>query len=157
VSHALQRLVDARSIEPFAAHDDEIVGRWRVAVGAFHDARRVQTVEMRVSVCYQAGLQAAITLVRNAGYRVRSAPGGHHYVAFATLSALDEPALSRVGEEMNRLRRRRHDAVYDWREPGEADELNPEQLERVVSELLAIGYGVLVRSRPAVAAVLARP
>ena len=75
-----------------------------MAVGAFHDSRRVLTVEMRVSVCYQAGLQAAITLIRNAGYRLRSAPGGHHFVTFAPLSALSEPALARVADEMDRLR-----------------------------------------------------
>ncbi len=109
-------------------------------------------------MCYQAGLQAAIALVRNAGYRLRSAPGGHHYVVFATLSALGEPALARVADEMNRLRRRRHDAVYDWREPGEAaDELNPEQLEQAVSELLEIGFEILTRTRPAVSDVLTRP
>jgi len=121
---ALQRLLDARSIEPFPAADDEIASRWRVAVGAFHDSRRVLMVEIRVSVCYQAGLQAAITLVRSAGYRLRSAPGGHHYVAFAALAGLGSPELTRLGEAMNRLRRRRHDAVYDYREAEEGDDLN---------------------------------
>lgn len=143
--------------EPFPAPDEEIVSRWRVAVGAFHDSRRVLTVEMRVSVCYQAGLQGAMTLVRSAGYRLRSSPGGHHYAAFATLGALGSAPLARIAEEMNRLRRRRHDAVYDWREEGDADELNPEELDRVVSELLDAGYHVLARSRPAVAAMLTRP
>src|SRR5207253_4470912 len=55
VSAALQRLVDSRSIEAFPASDDEIVGRWAVAVGSFHDSRRVLAVETRISVAYQAG------------------------------------------------------------------------------------------------------
>jgi hypothetical protein len=58
---------------------------------------------------------------------------------------------------MNRLRRRRHDAVYDWREEGDADELNPEEMNRVVSEIMEAGCEVLTQARPAIAAMLARP
>ena len=156
MNHALQRLLEARSIEPLAAPDDEIVGRWRVAVGSFHDARRMRTMEIRVSVCYQAGLQAAIALIRNAGYRLRTTPGGHHYVTFATLAALGPPELTRVAEEMNRLRRRRNDAVYDWRDPEEDDELDADELAGIVSELLRAGLETLLQSRPHLAPVLAR-
>jgi hypothetical protein len=155
---ALQRLLDSRSIEPFPAADDEIVGRWAVAVGSLLDSRRVLSVETRISVAYQAGLQGAMTLVRNAGYRLRSSPGGHHYVTFAALAALDEPDLARLGEEMNRLRRTRHEAVYDWRPQAEADqELEPDRLDGIVSDFMKVGLDVLVRTRPQIAGMLARP
>lgn len=151
---ALQRLLDAHSIEAFAATDDEVVGRWRVAVGSFHDSRRVVTVEIRVSVCYQAGLQAAIALIRNAGYRLRSAPGGHHYVAFATLAALGPAELTRLADELNRLRRRRHEAVYDWRENEETSAQAAEELDRTVEQILRAGLEVLLQTRPQLASVL---
>lgn len=158
MSAALQRLVDSRSIEAFPASDDEIVGRWAVAVGSFHDSRRVLAVETRISVAYQAGLQGAMTLVRNVGYRLRSGPGGHHYVTFAALAAVGAPDLARLGDEMNRLRRSRHEAVYEWRDETEAaDELDPDGLDRVVAEFMELGYAALVSARPQIAGRLVRP
>jgi hypothetical protein len=155
---ALQRLLDGRSIEPFPATDEEVTARWRVAVGAFHDSRRVVTVEMRVSVSYQAALQAALTLVRSAGYRLRSTAGGHHYTTFATVAALETGDLAHLADEMSRLSRRRHRAVYDWHDPDDAEEeLDPTRLERAVAELMDAAHRSLVRTRPQIAERLVPP
>jgi hypothetical protein len=155
---ALQRLLDSRSIEPFPVTAEEVVARWRVAVGSFNDSRRVVTAEMRIAVSYQAALQAALTIVRSAGYRLRSTAGGHHYTTFATVAALEAGDLAHLANEMSRLSRRRHRAVYDWHDPDDADEeLDPDRLERAVAELMNTAYRVLVRTRPEIVGLLVSP
>ena len=155
---ALKRLLDSRSIEPFPATDEEVTARWKAAVGSFQDSRRVVTAEMRIAVSYQAGLQAASTVVRSAGYRLRSTPGGHHYTTFATLAALQAGDLAGLANELSRSSRRRHRAVYDWHGPDDAeDELDPAPLERAVADLMDAAYRALVRERPALAGVLVPP
>lgn len=155
---ALERLLEARSIEIASATDEEVTSRWRVAVGTFQDSRRVVTVEMRIAVAYQAALQAAMTLMRSAGYRLRSTPGGHHHATFATVAALADGDLRHLANELNRLSRRRHRAVYDWHDPDEAEEqLDPLQLERAVAELMEAAHRALAAERPEIAGVLAPP
>jgi hypothetical protein len=155
---ALQRLVEGRSIEPFPATDEEVTSRWRVAVGTFHDSRRVVTVETRIAVAYQAALQAAMALMRSAGYRLRTTPGGHHYTTFATVAALADGDLRHLANELNRLSRRRHRAVYDWHDPDEAEEqLDPLKLERAVAELMEAAHRALAAERPDIAGFLVPP
>jgi hypothetical protein len=155
---ALQRLLDGRAIEPFPATDEEVTARWRVAVGSFHDSRRVVTAEMRIAASYQAALQAAATIVRCGGYRLRATPGGHHYTTFATAAALEAGDLANLANELSRLSRRRHRAVYDWHDPNDGeDDLDPVPLERAVAELMDAAYRALVRTRPALTGVLLTP
>lgn len=154
---ALQRLLDSHSIDPFPATDEEVEARWRVAVGSFQDSRRVVTAEVRIAVSYQAGLQAATTLMRSAGYRLHSSPGGHHYTTFAAVAALESGDLRVLANELSRMSRRRHRAVYDWHDPDEAEaELDPASLERIVADLMSAAYESLIRSRPGLAG-LPRP
>jgi len=146
---ALQRLLDSHSIDPFPATDEEVAARWRVAVGSFQDSRRVVTAEVRIAVSYQAGLQAVTTLMRSAGYRLHASAGGHHYTTFATVAALETGDLRTLANELSRMSRRRHRAVYDWHDPDEAEaDLDPAALERVVADLMHAAYQSLIRTRP---------
>lgn len=73
------------------------------------------------------------------------------------IAALGSPELARLGDAMNRLRRRRHDAVYDWHEPEHGDDLHAEEMERAVGSLLRAGITFIAQTRPAIANDLNEP
>lgn len=117
----LRIMVDSREIEEAEAPDREVVARWHKAEGTSRDAGKDLGQESRLTLYYQAGLQAATALVRAAGFRVLGTD--HHRHTFEAVHALEAGELSRIAREMNAFRRKRHQAIYDWDDtPGDASE-----------------------------------
>lgn len=145
----LQIMVDSREIEAAEAPDREVAARWRKAVGTYRDAGKDLGPDTKLTLYYQAALQAATALVRAAGFRVLGTD--HHRHTFEALRAMDAGELSRIAREMNAFRRSRHQAIYDWDDAlaaGAADEAaGPGELARKVSRMLELGYAWLVANR----------
>lgn len=102
---------------------------------------------------YQAAFRAATALVRAAGFRSRAALGGHHYVTFYALAALDGPELERLADTMQNVRGGRHTALY-----GDEEELDAHDLENaraIVVALLTAVHRALMSLRPSLAGRLA--
>ena len=155
----LQIMVDSREIEAAEAPDREVVARWRKAMGTYRDAAKDLGQDSKLTLYYQAGLQAATTLIRGSGFRVLGTD--HHRHTFEALRALDPGDLSAVARELNTFRRSRHQAVYDWDEtapngaPDEADGLDA--LTRSVDRLMQLSHAWLVVNRPGAADELEHP
>ena len=98
----LQAMIDSRELEQAEAPGAEVAARWKRAVQSYVDSRQDLSPESVVTLGYQAGLQAATTVVRAAGYRVRASHSGHHRTTFEALRALDVPGLSSLGRVMTR-------------------------------------------------------
>jgi hypothetical protein len=151
----LRMMVASREIEEAEAPDREVAVRWRKAVHTYEDARKDLGADSRLTLCYQAGLQAATALIRASGFRVMGSD--HHRHTFEALRALDIGELATIAREMNAFRRSRHQAIYDWddappdgpEEDTAARELD--ELGRNVSRLLEIGLAWLVANRPGAA------
>lgn len=152
----LQIMVGSREIEEAADPDREVIARWRKAVGTYRDAAKDLVDDSRLTLYYQAGLQAATTLIRASGFRVLGTD--HHRHTFEALRALDLGEVSTVAREMNAFRRSRHQAIYDWDDnaPGDGEE-QLDALARSVDRLMTLGHAWLLADRPAVAAALDRP
>lgn len=108
----LQIMVESRELEVAAAPDREVNGRWRKAVVTYQDAAKNLSSDSKLTLYYQAGLQAATALIRASGFRVLGTD--HHRHTFEALRALDLADLSAIAREMNAFRRSRHQAIYDW-------------------------------------------
>ena len=146
----LRIMVDSREIEEADAPDREVAARWRKALATREDAGKDLGADSRLTLYYQAGLQAATALVRAAGFRVLGTD--HHRHTFEAVRALDAGELSHAAREMNAFRRGRHQAVYDWEDTapstaGEAAAL--ESLAGTVGRLVDLGHAWLVQQRPA--------
>jgi hypothetical protein len=160
MTKALQNLLDNRYIEAIPATDAEVLGRWRAAVVSYGDSCRGLAPASRVTLAYQGALQAAIAVVRASGYRVKGAAGGHHYLTFATVAALEQPVLSPLALGMSDRRRERHDSVYHWdQQPGEdrATHLDAAHVDSSARQFLHAAYEWLCNSRPSIAAKLEPP
>lgn len=64
------------------------------------------------TLAYQGALQASTAIIRSAGSRVRGE--GHHHHTFAIAAALDLGEISDAARDLNVIRQRRHEAIYDW-------------------------------------------
>jgi hypothetical protein len=128
----IDRLLEARSLDPVQADDAEVAAIWAAALREWADASvpGLSTAGAFVHV-YQAAFRAATALVRAAGYRVRGAVGGHHYVTFHAVSALGDPELERAADTLQNIRGGRHTALY-----GDDEELEPADLENARSHVL---------------------
>lgn len=150
----IDRLLEARSLELVPADDAEVAGIWAAAVREWADASvpGLSTAGAFVHV-YQAAFRAASALVRAAGYRVRGAVGGHHYVTFHVAGALGDDELETVADTLQNVRGGRHTALY-----GDEEELEPADLETArghVDRLLTLVHQSLTTTRPNLA--IARP
>jgi hypothetical protein len=152
----LQVMVESRELEEAEAPDREVVARWHKAVVTYRDAGKDLGADSRLTLCYQAALQACTALVRAAGFRVLGKD--HHRHTFEAVHALGLGELSSLGRDLSDFRRRRHHAVYDWDDavPGDPADAAAEldELARTVGRLLALGHTWLAASRPAIAAEL---
>lgn len=146
---------DSRELEEVAADGAEIARMWRKAVRSFHDSRMEGLgVDSAVVLAYQSGLQAATTVVRAAGYRVKDTPKGHHRIAFEALTALGIVGVSELGRHLNAFRPTRHAAMYDA-EPESRARLD--EIEEIVGRLLPLAYHWLRSHRPEIAEALVAP
>ncbi|HLM68675.1 MAG TPA: hypothetical protein VK358_14145 [Longimicrobium sp.] len=109
----LQVMLDSRQIETVPAEDEEVLGMWAKAARSLHSSGVAGLDPDSVfTLAYQGALQAATAVVRAAGYRVRG--DGHHHHTFAAAAALDLGELSVAARDLNVIRQRRHEAIYDW-------------------------------------------
>jgi len=145
--HRIDRLVEARNLEPVPAEDAEVAAIWTAALREWSDASvpGLSVAGAFIHV-YQAAFRAATAAVRSAGYRQRGAVGGHHHVTFYALGAVGDDAVERLADAMQGVRGGRHAALY-----GEEEEIEPgdvEKARRTVSELLEHVHRWLRRTRP---------
>ena len=143
----IDRLLEARSLEEMAADDVEIAAIWAAALREWADASvpGLSTAGAFVHV-YQAAFRAATALVRAAGYRVRGALGGHHYVTFHAVAALGDEEMERAADTLQNIRGGRHTALY-----GDEEELETKDLDNArghVSRLLHLVHAALTVTRP---------
>jgi hypothetical protein len=154
--HRLERLLEARSIEEMPADDGEVAAIWEAALREWSDSAVTGLSVAGAFVhVYQAGFRAAAAVVRAAGYRPRSAVGGHHYLTFYAAAALGDETIERGADMLQDIRGDRHLALY-----GADDELDPEELGRArarVGEFLGSVHGWLAAQRPALTSRLRRP
>jgi hypothetical protein len=150
----LQELINSRRLEPSSASDTEVATRWKIAIGSLETAELPGiNVRNAVGECYQGALQAATAVLRCAGYTVIGA--AHHHSTFAAVAALDAGELSQVARELNRLRARRHEAIYDWEIA-----VTPEDFDILFAHTRALfrhAHAYLTAARPALASTLQRP
>jgi hypothetical protein len=154
----LQIMVDSREIEEAEAPGREVLARWRKAVGTYRDAERDLGRDSRLTLYYQAALQAATALVRAAGFRVLGTD--HHRHTFEAVRALEAGELSRIAREINAFRRSRHQAIYDWDDvPADAPqgEAELEKLAGEVGRMLELGRDWLAANRPDIAGEIDPP
>ncbi|MBW3572556.1 MAG: hypothetical protein KY467_15750 [Gemmatimonadetes bacterium] len=108
----IQIMLHSRQLEVSPAAEGE-VALWRKAVQSLTSSVVPGLdPDARFTLTYQAGLQAAMALVRAAGFRVRGE--AHHHHTFAAVAALELGESSDAARDLNVIRRKRHGAIYDW-------------------------------------------
>ena len=109
----IQIMLDTRQIEADPPAPGEVEGMWTKAVRTLGSAS-IDGLhpDARFTLLYQAALQASTAVIRAAGFRVRG--DAHHHPAFAAVAALDLGDLSEAGRDLNVIRQKRHQAIYDW-------------------------------------------
>lgn len=149
-------MLDSRDIEELAAPDGEVLGIWAKATRTHRSAALpglAEDPDARFTLLYQSALQAATSVVRAAGYRVR---GEHnHQITFAAVAALGSPGLSEAARDLNVIRQGRHAAIYDWEATTEAGQLM--ELQRATASLLGEAYAFLQTQRPSLAGGMSAP
>lgn len=109
----IQILLDSRQLEDSPPAPGEVEGMWAKAVRTLGSASLDGLDrDARFTLLYQAALHAATAVIRASGFRVRG--DGHHHHTFAAVAALDLAALSEAGRDLNVIRQKRHQAIYDW-------------------------------------------
>lgn len=147
-------MLQSREIEESPALDEEVVIVWEKAVETY----RASTMhglsgDPALSLVYQAALQAATSVVRAAGYRVRGA--GHHHHTFAAVAALNVDDLSRAARSLDEARQTRHEAVYGWRVRTTDNDLVA--VRSATGRLIQAAHKWITEQRPHLAPTLARP
>jgi hypothetical protein len=152
----IDRLLEARSLDEVPAEDMEVAAIWAAALREWADASvpGLSVAGAFIHV-YQAAFRGATAMVRAAGFRIRGAVGGHHYVTFHAVGALGDDELERAADTLQNVRGGRHTALY-----GDDEELEPADLENArnhVSQFLELVYRSLIASRPTLASLLTQP
>lgn len=144
----IQSFVEAGWLAEAPASDEEVIGLWSKALGAWGDAHvTANTDEARVIRTYDAGRLAATAVVRAHNYRVRAQ--NHHEMTLRTAGALGGDELRRALNEFDRVRRLRSEAEYGW-EPAPFESPLPHGME-LVRRILSLCARELARARPALA------
>lgn len=152
----IDRLLEARSLDGVPAADAEVAAIWAAALREWADASVAGlSVAGAFIHVYQAAFRGATAMVRTAGFRVRGAVGGHHYVTFHAVGALGDDELERMADTLQNIRGGRHTALY-----GDEEELEPADLANARSHVAAFLHRVhrsLIDARPSLATLLASP
>jgi hypothetical protein len=147
VNPRIEIMLASRQIEEGAAVEGEVEGLWRKAVQTRASAAVAGLdPSARFTLTYQAALQAAAAVIRAAGFRTRGE--GHHHHTFATVAALELGEASDAARELNVIRRRRHDAIYDWE--TQLDEQHVVEIRTVADRLLTHAEPWLRTGHPAI-------
>ncbi len=152
----IERLLTERRLEAAPFDDREIVGLWTRALTSYRDAGVAGlSHEGAFTRAYDAGRQAATTVLAAAGLRVRGQ--AHHYTVFYALAALDDPAVSPFGIELESVRQSRHMAVYDPTADSAVLRADREKLKQMLTRLFPAAHTWLIVRRPSLRGKLAAP
>lgn len=144
----LQVMLDSRQIEEAPSADAELIGMWDKALRTFRSSRLDGLdPESGFTLAYQAALQAATTVVRAAGFRVRGE--GHHHHTFAAAAAVGDREVADAARELNVIRQQRHGAVYDWE--ARVGERELAHLDGAAAGLFHAAHPWLAAVRPGIA------
>lgn len=109
----IQRLLQERRLEDYAAVDSELVGFLEKAVRAIADAQAGISEEGAFLRAYEATFLCATAAILNAGYRTRGSAEGHHHDLVLVLRHLGVPTFADLGDRWERLKRLRNQSMYD--------------------------------------------
>lgn len=152
----IERLVAEHRLEAAPFDDREIIGLWMRALTSYKDANVAGLSDEGVFTrSYDAGRQAATTLLAAVGLRVRGQ--AHHYTVFYALAALEEPPISQFGVELESVRQSRHMAVYDATADSAALRADRDKLKEMLTRLLPAVHAWLIARRPALQGKLVAP
>ena len=90
----IQRLLQERRLEDYAAVDSELVGFLEKAVRAIADAQAGISEEGAFLRAYEATFLCATAAILNAGYRTRGSAEGHHHDPVLGLRHLGVPTFA---------------------------------------------------------------
>ncbi|HEX2076993.1 MAG TPA: hypothetical protein VHG08_04765 [Longimicrobium sp.] len=143
----IQIMLDSRQIEAVSPAPGEVEGMWSKAVRTLGSTTLDGLdPDARFTLLYQAALRAATAVIRSAGFRVRG--DAHHHHTFGAVAALDLGDLSDAGRDLNVIRQKRHQAIYDWETAlGEHDIA---QLRAATRALFAHAHRQLRAGHPAI-------
>ena len=107
-----QSLVQAGLLEPYTASESEIRGAFEIARRDVKTARELRAIDLdwALIVAYNASLQAATGFMLAHGFRAKG-PDRHKTVIRFLRDVLD-PSLTPELNRLERVRRKRHQAVY---------------------------------------------
>jgi hypothetical protein len=147
MNRVIEGLLRDRRLEEREADDDEIVGFWKKAELAYHDARNASnSLEGRFDRAYTAARTIAVAVVRAAGYRIRGE--SHHFVSFhAARSLADDADLQKSFAEAEGLRGLRHEVDYGYESTLEVSDV--EAAVKLVERMFDRGARHLRARRPA--------
>jgi hypothetical protein len=156
-SHRIRRLLEDRDLAEQAADDAEIAGFWRKALRAYRDSNVPGlSPQGSFNAAYEAALDAATALVREAGYRVQSRTR-HHWAAFYAVQGLEDPVLEELGTDLDATRTERHENVYRPEDDEALAERRRDELHQILGQLVPAAYRVLLERRPMLRGVLEDP
>ena len=152
----IERLLAEHRLEAAPFDDREIVGLWTRALTSYRDAGVAGlSEEGAFTRAYDAGRQAATTLLAAGGLRVRGQ--AHHYTVFYALAALEDPAVSQFGVELESVRQSRHMAVYDATADSAVLRSDREKLVGMLTRLFPAAHTWLTARRPSLGGKLRTP
>jgi len=154
MTERIELMLKSRHIEALSASDEEVGKIWEKAVATLKSSRvAALDLDAALSLAYQAALQAATAVVRAAGYRVRG--GAHHQHTFEAVVALEVASLSKPARDLTAMRKKRHDAVYEWDARTEEEDVT--RMRSAADRLFAEAQRWLSVQRPQIAASLPVP
>lgn len=143
----IQIMLESRHLEEAAPAVGEVEGLWRKAGQTFASSVISELdPAAQFTLTYQAALQASMAVLRSAGLRVRGE--AHHHHTFAGVAALDLSEISEAARDLNLIRRKRHDAIYDWETHLEAKHV--EEIRSAARRLFAHAEPWLRRDHPGI-------
>ena len=126
-----QLLAEGR-VEQLASRPEEVDELQALALRNLTDARLTGlSIDGKYGLAYAAARALATSVVRAAGYRVRS-HGGGHYNTFLALQAVDMRLFDWCGEYFNLCREKRNDLSYE--SAGIVSDVEAEELVLEVSK-----------------------
>ena len=148
----IQRLLQERRLEDYAAVDSEVVGFLEKTVRAIADAQAGISEEGAFLRAYEATFLCATAAILNAGYRIRGSVEGHHHNLVLILRHLGVPKFTDLGNRWERLKRLRNQSMYD----GDARPRPEDVADRiaVAGELFTAVRQEVEASRPSARAIL---
>lgn len=155
MNKTIQRHLAGRRIEELPSDDDELVGFWTKVLLAYRDTGSADSSPAnRLLRAYDSGRLVALTMMREAGYRIKGAEG-QHFTTFDIARSLATTAdLRQVLDDVNDLRLLRHQVEYEYHD--DADEAAAAKAIALARRAIELGAAYLREVRPSLAARIPR-